>query len=119
MINPLTKYEAWNLRREQRSLERWAQIRVEGKPRFVVTTALTYGLSVVGVTDVVYRILSVGEHAISRNIIFYVLGGIAVGFVGWSSMESKYQKALHKARRSKLSSGELPPRDYPLRITSD
>ena len=119
MINPLTKFEAWKSRREQRSLERWAQIRVEGKPRFVVTTALTYGLSMFGLFDVIYRLVGAQNPLSLRFIIYMILAGIVVGVAGWSSMESKYQKALHKPPASKLSSGELPPRDYPLRITLD
>jgi hypothetical protein len=120
MTKSLKKFLAWHSRREQRSLESWERIRAEGKLRFVFNTSLTYGLSVVGVMDVLNRIFSSGQHAISlRNVIYYVLVGIALGFFGWSSMESKYQKALYKARLPKLFSGELPPRDYPLRITSD
>ena len=50
----LKRIQAWrsrrHQRREQRSLERWEQIRAEGKSRFVVRTALTSGLTVVGAT---------------------------------------------------------------------
>ena len=120
MNNPLKKSQARRSRREQRSLERWAEIREEGKARFVLITSLTYGLSMVGVMDVLNGIFSSAQQSISlRDIIYYVVIGLPLGFLGWSSMESRYQKALHEARVPKLSSGELPPRDYPLRITSD
>jgi hypothetical protein len=120
MNNSLNKYQAWRSRKEQRSLQRWAEIRAEGKARFVLITSLTYGVSMVGVMDVLNYIFSSAQQSISLgNIIFYLLTGLVVAFVGWSSMEFKYQKALHEARVPKLSTGELPPRDYPLRITSD
>ena len=120
MNNSVKKYQAWRSRKEQRSLQRWAEIRAEGKARFVLITSLTYGLSVVGVMDVLDYISSSTQHSISLgNIVYYVLIGLAVSFFGWSSMESKYQRALHEARVPKLSTGELPPRDYPLRITLD
>jgi hypothetical protein len=120
MNNSLKKFQAWRSRREQRSLERWERIRAEGKLRFVVQTSLTYGLSVVGVIDVFDRIFDGTQNFVSlRHIIYYVLVGIAIGFIGWSDMEAKYRKALHKARLPALSSGDLTPHNNSLRITSD
>ena len=114
MINALKNYRAWSSRREQRELARWERIRADGKLRFVLNASLSFGLTVVGLMDVF------GERSISLPyVIYYVLVGIPAGFLGWSNMESKYQRALHKARVPKLSNGELPPHDYPLRITSN
>ena len=81
MNNSLKKYQALRSRREQRSLERWAQIRAEGQKWFVVKTSLTYGLTMVGVMDVYARIVDIAPRSISlRSVIYYVLIGIPIGF---------------------------------------
>ena len=120
MNNLAKKFDGWRSRRHQRSLERWERIRAEGKLRFVFQTSLTYGLTVVGLIDVWNHIFDSAQDFISlRQIIYYVLVGVAAGLIGWSDMEAKYRKALHKARVPALSSGDLPPHNHPLRITSD
>jgi len=120
MNHTLKKYQARRSQKEQRSLERWAEIRADGKVRFVLITSLTFGVSTVGVTDALNSISSSTQHSITLgNIVYYVLIGLAIGFFGWSSMESKYQKALHEARVPKLYSGDGPPNEDALRITLD
>jgi hypothetical protein len=96
MSNLLQKHQAWQIRREQRSLERWHRLRAQGKPRFVIETAAAFGLTMVGLTDVV-DYLSVGSHSMSLSKLFiYLIGGFIAGLIGWSSMENKYKKALNK-----------------------
>lgn len=114
MINSLKQFHAWRSRSEQRSLKRWERIRADGQLRFVINTSLTFGLTITGVTDVADWFSSSGPDALSLgNLIYYVLMGIPLSLVGWSDREAQYQKTLHKARVSKLSTGELPHRDYP------
>jgi len=120
MNNSLTKFQPWRSRRQLRSLERWEQIRAEGKGRFVFNAALTYGLSVVGVTDVLERFFYSNQHSISvGKVIYFLLAGIPIGLIGWSSREHKYQKALHEARVPASPSRELPPHNNPLQTPAD
>ena len=99
MNNSLKKFLTWRSGGEQRALERWAQIRVEGKRRFVLRTSLTLGLTMPGLTDVLDHISDGAQHSISlRNVIYYLLAGIPVALIGWSNMEARYQKALRAAR---------------------
>lgn len=93
----LKRFRAWRARSELRSLERWEQIRAKGKRRFVVNAALTYGFTVVGATHL-FENLFYGPYPISlARLIYYLLVGIPIGLIGWSSMEAKYQKALREA----------------------
>lgn len=85
--------------RERRSLEKWEQIRAEGKKRFVRRTALAYALTMVGMTDVVQRLFErETESFILFNLFFYVLVGFILAPYAWSNREAKYQKALSEAR---------------------
>ena len=124
MNSTFQRIKAWRSRRQLRSLERWEQIRAEGKARFVFNAALTYGLTMVGLTDVCERIFYSAQHSISLgSLIYYLLGGIPIGLIGWTSMEADYQKALREtrvqARVQASPTGELPPHNSPLRITAD
>jgi len=124
MNNSLKKFQAWRSRRQQsskrRELKRWEKIRARGKARFVFNAALTYGLTVVGLTDVYERIFYSAQHSISLgSLIYYLLGGIPIGLIGWTSMEADYQKALRETRVQASPTGELPPPNSPLRITAD
>src|ERR1700754_379880 len=120
MINSLRKIQAWHAQREQRSLEQWLRIRAKGKVQFVSKSSLTFGLAVVGLTDLLNGLFGAAQHSISlRNVIYYVLFGIPVSLIGWWNMETKYRHALHEARVPALSSGERTLQNDALRITSD
>ena len=121
MNNSLKKFQAWRSRRQLRSLERWEQIRAEGKARFVVRTALTYGLTVVGLIHVSDQVFLDGaQPSISLfKLIVFVLVGVVGGREGWNAREAKYQKALHEARVQASASGALPPHNNALQITAD
>ena len=82
--------------------------------RFVFNAALTYGVTVVGMTDVYERFYHSAQHPISLvKVMYYILVGIPIGLVGWSSMEGKYQKALHESRVTASPGAALPPHSNP------
>lgn len=87
---------------------------MEGKARFVVRTALTCGLTGVGLTSVVGHFF--GTQGISlESVIVYSFAGIVGAFDSWNTMEGKYNIARVKA----LSSHEIPPHNSPSQITPD
>ena len=105
----LKRIQAWCSRRQLRSLERWEQIRAGGKRRFVVRTALYYGFAVVGMTDLTEN-LFYGRHYVSLgHLIYYLLTGIPIALIGWSSMEARYKRALDEARIKALPSSKHTP----------
>jgi len=109
----LKRIQAWrsrrHQRREQRSLERWEQIRANGKARFVIRTVLTYGLVFVGASNAIEH-LFYGPRPISLfKVIFYSLFGLGMGSSAWSDMESKYNKALNEARLKALPESNDSP----------
>ena len=107
--------------RERRSLERWEQIRAEGQARFILRSALTFSLTMIGASDVFDHIFYGGARSSTflSGATFYLVGGIFVGVFGWSSMEAKYKNALIEATLKASPSGNLPPQDSPLQITAD
>ena len=108
MNGALQRIKAWRFRRELRSLERWEQLRVEGKTRFVVRSALTYGLVFVGMTHAVEQFFD-GPHPISLyKLIFLTLFGVGMGLSAWSDMESKYKRALREGLLAPLDRKTLP-----------
>ena len=119
MNTSLQRIKAWRSRRQLRSLERWEQIRAEGKEWFVFRTALTYGVVFVGVINAVENLFD-GPQSISLfKVIFFGLFGVGMGLGEWSDMESKYKNALIDARVKASPSGELLPHNNPSQITAD
>ena len=109
----LQRIQSWHAGKELRSLQWWEQTRTRGKARFVFEAALTYGFMFVGTMDV-FQSLVYGNHYISLgHLVSSLLAGIPVGWVGWSSMEAKYQKALHEARIKALPASSTTPHDHP------
>ena len=98
----LKRVQAWRSRRQLRSLERWEQIRAEGKRRFVFRTALTYGLSMFGVVDVSHHFFGGSQSDLCLAAVFWPVAGICMGFYEWSYWEAKYQKALNEAHLKAL-----------------
>ena len=111
MKGPLKKYKAWRSRRRLLALQRWEQIRTKGQARFVIQTALTWGLAVAGMLDVADHIFGYGPDfaTFAGRAIYYPVAGIFVGFTSWSGMEAKYKNALIEARVKAAPSGQLPP----------
>jgi len=103
----LKRIQSWRARRKLRTLRWWEQTRAKGKARFVFESALTYGLMVVGAMDV-FENLFYGRHYLSlAHLVYYLLTGIPIGLIGWSSNEAQYQKALNETRAKALISA--PP----------
>ena len=113
MKGSLKRIQAWRSRRvqrrDQRSLEWWERERAKGKTRFVIRSALTYGLTIVGLTDILGHLFSSTEPFLLAKGIFFTLCGILIGLNTWSTMEAKYKKALDEARLKALPSGKSPP----------
>ena len=95
--------------KEQRSLERWAQIRAKGMARFVFSSGLTWGLTMAGTDDILRHILSSTppEPMSFLMLTLYLLVGIVGGFSGWNYMESTYRNALIESRVNAAPSGNL------------
>src|SRR5688572_14727568 len=115
MKTSLKKFHAWRSRRKLRSLERWEQISTKGKARFVFHSALTFSLTMVGVTDVIDNIFGDGQYSVSLfYIVLYLFTGIVGGVDNWNAMEGTYKNALTDARVAASPTGTLPPHNNPL-----
>jgi len=124
MNNSLKKFQAWRSRRqhrtEQRSLERWEKIRARGKAQFVFSGALTSGLTVAGILDVIDNGFYGGtKYSLLSNAILYTIMGLVIALFTWWDMEGKYNAALIDARVKASPSGELPSHSNPSQITAD
>ena len=97
MSSALQKNQARRLRKEQRLLEQWEQVRVEGKTGFVRRTALTYGLTVTGLNDILQRFFQGEAQPLPLMVFVFLIGGFLMASDTWSSMEAKRKDALRKA----------------------
>ena len=108
MIKSLKRSQASRAEKQLRSLERWEQIRAKGQARFIIQSALTFSLTMVGVTDVWEHVMGHTEHSITLwMFVCYLLAGLFGGFRGWNAMEGKYNKALVAARANTSSAASL------------
>jgi hypothetical protein len=101
MLRLFKDIDAWRIRRQQRSLERWALVRAKGRARYVFHQGLTWAVFMIAVTDVSDQLFESGVE-LSRlrlRIICYSLSGILMGFIAWSNQEGKYERAC-RSRRS-------------------
>ena len=113
MRSSLQKFQAWRSRSELLSLQRWEQERAKGEARFVFKTALTYSLTVGGVTHV-YQSLVHGHAPISLlNLVVYLLVALLAASSRWSIKEDKYFAALNEARIQTSVRSEPPPHNNP------
>ncbi len=98
----LNRIQGWRSRKELRSLQWWERERAYGKSRFILRIGLTYGLTVVGVTDISRHVFGEGAHSESLlfKLISYTVTGAVIASFTWSSWETKYKKALVKAQSS-------------------
>ena len=96
----LKRIQVWRSRRhhrkEQRSLEWWERQRANGKKRFVIRTALTYGLTMIGVVGVNNHFFGGSQSDLCLAAVFWPIAGICMGFDAWAHWERKYQKALNE-----------------------
>jgi len=93
------KYKAWRtLRREH--LQWWERKRARGKARFVIQTALVFGVSMIvamSVLDYYFDGAIAGRRLLSRAIYYAIVGPI-IGFVIWWSHEGRYNNLKIEAR---------------------
>jgi hypothetical protein len=89
----MSKIETWRLHSDHRDLERWARIRAQGQARYIVNGALTIGLFIMLMNDIID-----GGFGI-RIVLSAHLTGAAVAWFTWRDIESKYQRALLKAQQ--------------------
>ena len=94
----LNRIQAWNSRRERRALQWWEQERAKGKSRFISHTALTFGVTVVAVLDILDHVIGGEPDNLLLRFIAYTATGIVGAFFAWNNWEAKYKKALLKAR---------------------
>ena len=90
----------WRLRRQEKSLERWAHIRSKGKARFITRSALSFSLSMIVVTslaDYIFDSELYLDDLIYKSI-YYVAAGVLLGLMGWWTMEGRYLNAKLDAR---------------------
>jgi len=102
----LQKYNSYNSRRDQRTLEKWARDRTGGQARFVFRTTLTFSLLMLMLHD-----LMDGGFGLF-SVVTTHLTGIVIGFVAWAINEAKYKNALIEGRIKAAPSGELPEKRY-------
>ena len=114
MHSSLQKFQGWRARRELLSLERWQQERAKGEARFVFKTALTYSLTVGGVTHVYQSLVHGTQAPISvPNLVVYLLVALLAASSRWSIKEDKYFAALNEARIQASVRSAPPPHNNP------
>ena len=114
MHSSLQKFQGWRARRELLSLERWQQERAKGEARFVFKTALTYSLTVGGITHVYQSLVHGTQAPISvPNLVVYLLVALLVASSRWSNKEDKYFAALNEARIQASVRSAPPPHNNP------
>ena len=87
--------------REQRSLERWERERAQGKVRFVLRQAMIFPVMMTVINDLSGYIFDGAVPVFRiRSILIYLLIGMVAAFMGWSSREGKYKRALLNRRQS-------------------
>jgi hypothetical protein len=91
-------YNAWRFRRQQLSLERWAETRAKGKARFVLRQAFTFLVLMTAFRDVYYQIFA-GVHVFSLgfDLILFAINGIFIGYAAWDLREDEYKGAQLKS----------------------
>ena len=108
MNSALQKIRGWRSLRERRALQRWEQIRTEGKTRFVIQSALNYGVVFVGLSHAIGSLFGDPEPDSLVRIIVLGLFGYGMGLSGWSDMESKYKRALTEGLQAPPPGKTLP-----------
>lgn len=91
----LKRYEAWRSRRQQLSLERWAQERSRGMWQFLLRQAFSFAVLMTAGRDIVAHFFSDGDDEFSPwfYLVQYTVTGIFLGYMAWGKMEGKYKDA--------------------------
>lgn len=103
----LKRLQAWRAQRQQISLNRWERTRAKGKARFVVRTALTYGVAVTVAMGILQYLIDnrIEFFTLVGRIIFFSVVGIPIAFSAWSDKETNYKEAHLEARTKPLPPG--------------
>src|ERR1043165_426827 len=82
-------------RRPHFSLERWAQVRAEGRGRFVLRCGLTGMVLLTAFHDVVAHIIYSADKvpSIWGYLGQYFFLGVFLGYMEWHDQENKYRQA--------------------------
>ena len=112
MKGKIRSTNAWHCRRQQRSLERWEQVRAKGKARFVLHQALTFTVFMSAFRDVSDQIVDGGSQVsnFGVHLISYALAGVFIGFFAWWNREGKYRDALLTRRLQTPFDDRISPR---------
>jgi hypothetical protein len=96
----MVRIRVWRLRRQQRSVEGWSRVRAKGKSRFVIQSALYFSLLMLVATALgdYYDDSGIQFPTFLYKQIYFVLGGVLLGFVSWWKMEGRYRNAKLEAR---------------------
>ena len=84
----MSKIETWHLQRDQRELERWARTRADGHTHYIINGALSMGLYMILINDIIG-----GGLGVPFVVSLHLIGGVGAWFT-WRKMETKYQTAL-------------------------
>jgi membrane associated rhomboid family serine protease len=87
---------------QQRRMQRWERERMGGQARFIIRSALLFGLIMTSSYD-----LFDGRFEISTVITSHITGLIA-GLAGWWLNERDYKKALIAANLNAAPTGQIP-----------
>jgi hypothetical protein len=99
MSNLLKRYKAWQLRRQQLSLEKWAKEREKGKERFVRRQTFFLAVFMTASRDVLSQLFFTSSHEVSLwiNLLINLVTGYFVACWVWKDREGKYQEAQLKS----------------------
>jgi len=96
------KIKAWDARRKQRGLERWAQERTRGQGRFIIRMTMLYAAMILTMRE--FYDGNVGLFTIATTH----LTGLLIAYTSWGTSESSFKRALTEGRVKAAPSGVLP-----------
>jgi hypothetical protein len=112
MSNLWKRYNGWRSRRQQLSLERWAQERGKGKGQYVLRQAFSFVVIMSASRDVLDHFFFRPNHEFGLwfYIVVYSFTGIFCGSKGWEKLEAQYQDAQRKRRLQTPLDDRILPR---------
>ena len=111
MSNLWKRYNGWRSRRQQLSLESWAQERTKGKLQYVLREAFAFFVLMAASRNVLDHLFFRPNHefALGFYIVVYAVTGMFFGSRQWEKLEAQYQDALSKRRlQTPLDDRNLP-----------
>jgi hypothetical protein len=112
MSNLWKRYNGWRSRRQQLSLERWAQERAKGKRHYVLRQAFFFAVLMTAFRDIHDQFFDDGGrvHGLAFYLIQYAIFGVFVGYCAWWSREGEYKNAQLKRRLQTPLDDRILPR---------